>query len=129
MKKLLVGLLALGSISSFAQVTPIVSNLIENMENRGIGVMVSTILEIKGNYSDEGQSVLLTNLYYQEQNDGWKFGIKRKDSRTVCQSLGYSERIKGTANYKRKDLSVIQNGGFIQRGPNRVLDSIECLKN
>ncbi len=127
MKKAFTALLGLVSISSFAQVTPIVGNLIENMENRGTGVMTSLSAQVKGNYSDEGETVVLSNLYL-EYKDGSKYGLRRKHSKEICQSLGFAERIKGSTQYKRKNLFVVKSGGFIQRGPNRVLDSIECLK-
>jgi len=116
MKKIIIGLFAMTSISVFAQIPPAFKIKIRTHQG-----WVESYSYFAKNIEDNGSTTKFSGIFIDNAT-----GVSKREAKHFCKDHGYADSVKGSESILTKDVFIIRHQGFV-RGPNKILDSIECV--
>ena len=116
MKNIMLGLVVITSIEAFAQVPPAFKINIRTHQ----GWLESYTYYAK-NIEDNGATTKFSGIFIDNVT-----GVSEREAKFFCKDHGYAGAVKGSKRILQKDVFVIHHQRLIQ-GPNKILDSIECV--
>ncbi|MFZ4713640.1 MAG: hypothetical protein ACOYL6_08015 [Bacteriovoracaceae bacterium] len=116
MKKIILGLVAITSISAFAQVPPAFKIKIRTHQG-----WLESYSYFAKNIEDNGATTKFSGIFIDKVT-----GVSKRETKHFCKDHGYAGTVEGSESILTKDVFVIRQKMLV-KGPNKILDSIECV--